>query len=136
MEATSSLSQSSSLLASSQQVIEASFTLNTPTPTLPLPWSFVSSISILGAIAFSLAACLTKERSPSVSVKPADDKIECDRCKYFNSNLYLNCALHPTTVLSEAAIDCEDNSPNCQTKRAEELKKWSLFSSIARNRSN
>jgi hypothetical protein len=133
MAATSSLTQPSSLLSSSQQRIENLFTLDPPAPTLPISWSLVSSISILGAIAFSLAACLGKELQPSVKVKPADDQLSCHSCKYYHSNLYVNCALHPTTVLSDAAINCEDYSPNSQIKRAEELqKKWSIVRLISR----
>ena len=35
-------------------------------------------------------------------------KIPCSNCKFFTSNYYLKCPVHPTTALSEEAIDCPD----------------------------
>lgn len=35
-------------------------------------------------------------------------KIPCANCRYFNSNPYLKCALHPTKAFSKKAFDCLD----------------------------
>ena len=32
----------------------------------------------------------------------------CNQCQYFESNPYLKCAVHPISVMTEAAIDCTD----------------------------
>ncbi len=37
--------------------------------------------------------------------------IPCMRCQYFNNNLYIKCAVNPSTVLSEQAKDCTDYEP-------------------------
>lgn len=34
----------------------------------------------------------------------------CKNCRFFQSNTFLNCAVHPTRVLTEAAYDCPDYS--------------------------
>jgi hypothetical protein len=35
-------------------------------------------------------------------------KIPCRNCRYFSHNPYLNCAIHPSLVLTDQAIDCPD----------------------------
>ena len=35
-------------------------------------------------------------------------KIPCSRCQYFTENYHLKCSVHPTSALSEAAINCID----------------------------
>ena len=95
-----------------------------------------SSIAILTAMAVFTYAFVAKERQKSYSQKHCD-KSPCNNCEYFDRNLYLNCAIHPTTVKTEAAIDCIDYCPDSKTKRAEELKKVLPFiSKIFLNRSN
>jgi hypothetical protein len=82
----------------------------------------VSSIAVLTALAVSTYACISKERHKSKG-RVASPKALCHSCTYFNNNLYLNCALHPSKVLTESAIDCVDYGPNSNAKKAEALKK-------------
>jgi hypothetical protein len=99
-------------------------------------FAIFSSIAILTAMAVSTYAYASRERQNYYSQKSCD-RSPCNSCEYFDRNLYLNCAIHPTTVRTEAAIDCIDYCPNRQTKRAEELKKVLPFASkIFPNRSN
>jgi hypothetical protein len=35
-------------------------------------------------------------------------KVPCRSCRFFSSNPYLKCAIHPTSVLTDRAIDCSD----------------------------
>ncbi len=35
-------------------------------------------------------------------------QIPCAKCQFFTRNYYLKCTVHPSTALSEAAIDCPD----------------------------
>jgi hypothetical protein len=135
MEAKSSLNQPSRLISVTDRGTETSLEIDTPLPPLAFPWSVVSSISILGAIAFSICACISKERQQVYTVKPGD-KIICPGCEYFNSNLYLKCAIHPSTVLTEQAIDCADYCPNRKMRQAKERSKSLPFLSyIFPNRS-
>jgi hypothetical protein len=114
MEANLIVIQSSDSLNPSQPQTESAAT----DPSFPI----VSSIAVLTAIAVSTYACISKQRQKA-QVHQCASKTPCHSCEYFTNNLYLNCALHPTTVLTEAAVDCIDYCPNSQTKRAEELKK-------------
>jgi hypothetical protein len=36
----------------------------------------------------------------------------CQRCQYFYPNTSLKCAIHPSTVMTEASDDCSDYWPN------------------------
>jgi hypothetical protein len=36
----------------------------------------------------------------------------CQRCQYFYPNTSLKCAIHPSTVMTEASDDCNDYWPN------------------------
>jgi hypothetical protein len=82
----------------------------------------VSSIAVMTAIAVSTYACVSKQRQKS-DRQVASPKALCHSCTYFNNNLYLNCALHPSEVLTESAIDCVDYCPNSKAKKAEAIKK-------------
>ena len=35
-------------------------------------------------------------------------QIPCRNCRYFSGNFYLRCAIHPSDVLTEKAVDCAD----------------------------
>lgn len=37
--------------------------------------------------------------------------IPCRNCYFFNTNIRLNCAVHPCQVLTENAVDCPDFKP-------------------------
>ncbi len=99
-------------------------------------FAMFSSIAILTAMAVSTYAFVSRERQKSHHQKSCE-KSPCNNCEYFDGNHYLNCAIHPTTVRTEAAIDCMDYCPNRQTRRSEELKKVLPFASkLFSNRSN
>jgi hypothetical protein len=38
-------------------------------------------------------------------------KIPCSSCSYFENNYHLRCAVNPSAVLSESAINCLDYCP-------------------------
>jgi len=35
-------------------------------------------------------------------------RVPCANCQFFTGNYTLKCAIHPTTAMSESAIDCPD----------------------------
>lgn len=39
------------------------------------------------------------------------NKLPCQNCEYFCSNNYLKCAVQPSMVMTEAAKNCPDYSP-------------------------
>jgi len=44
----------------------------------------------------------------------------CPSCQFFSKNVYLKCAVRPTDVLTDRAIDCADYCPHPQ-KQADQL---------------
>lgn len=68
---------------------------------------FVSGWVILGLI---LAAILTVVRSEMFRVELVPE-VPCKKCRFFSSNPYLRCAVHPCTVLTEKAMHCSDYRP-------------------------
>ena len=118
MEAKLIVIQPSNSLNPSQQRFESAAT----EPMFPI----VSGITIITAIAVSTYAYISKQRQ-KLHKRASSSKAICHSCEYFNNNLYLNCALHPTTVLTESAVDCQDYCPNSKAKRTEELKKSLSF---------
>jgi hypothetical protein len=128
MEAKLIATQSSNLLTLDRQRIEDA--------AADSAFAIFSSIAILTAMAVSTYAVVSRERQKSSNQKSCEQS-PCSHCAYFEHNLYLNCAIHPTTVNTETAIDCIDYCPNRKTKRAEELKKVMPFASkFFPNRSN
>lgn len=75
----------------------------------------VISFMIFSAIAASIYAYLPKTIQRSFSFK-WHSKVPCHHCHYFNDNPYIKCALHPGTVRTEQAIDCQNYRPNCVAK--------------------
>lgn len=62
---------------------------------------------VLAILAFPFLQELSKSKLRSVSfVKPS--KIPCRNCRFLSNSSYLKCAVHPTTALTEEAIDCSD----------------------------
>jgi hypothetical protein len=120
MEANLIVIQPANVLNPSQQRVENA----AADPMFPI----VSSIAVITAIAVSTYACISKERQKSRKWA-GSPKTLCHSCEYFNNNLYLNCALHPSTVLTDTAVDCIDYCPNSKARKAEELKKSLSFAS-------
>ena len=73
------------------------------------------AIAILSLISMPLYSYIPLWRKQSTNLR-RNRKAPCDRCQYFNHNAYLNCALHPTTALTEQSFDCADYCPNHSVK--------------------
>ena len=39
------------------------------------------------------------------------NQVPCRNCQFFSANHYLKCAVHPSDVLSDKAINCSDYCP-------------------------
>jgi hypothetical protein len=99
----------------------------TPLPKIDASFSAIGSAAILLAMAAAVAAGISaKKRRPAAKIQ-ADSAIECQSCKYYDRNLYLNCALHPSSVMTDRAVDCMDYSPNQQTQRVKQWKQTIPF---------
>jgi hypothetical protein len=89
--------------------------------------SMFSSMAILLALGAAIAACIAPKEHRSSAKLKSGSKVMCHSCKYFHNNLYLNCTLHPSTVMTERAVDCRDYCPNQQTQRVKSWKKFIPF---------
>ena len=50
----------------------------------------------------------------------------CRNCKFYNRNLYLRCAVHPSLVLTKKAHNCIDYYDNQQDLMDEHIKQHSI----------
>lgn len=84
--------------------------------SLPILIGFV----ITSAIAISIYILKSKQlQQYSIGFK-SRPKIPCSHCRYFSHNPYLQCSIHPATVMTQKAVDCLDYSPNTQKKSVED----------------
>lgn len=75
-----------------------------------LAWIVLMLMVTLSAVVAQIYTYVPKPRRQRSS-KTAQKNTACNRCQYFNNNLYLKCALHPSTVLTEDSNDCKDYCP-------------------------
>jgi hypothetical protein len=52
--------------------------------------------------------------SPKITHKTNHSQVSCENCRFFNNNPYIKCAIHPSTVLTAQAKDCNDYSPGSE----------------------
>ncbi len=125
METRSIVTQTSNLIAQTQQGIGTASLINTV-------FLNIAIVATCFALIIPIYAYISKQRQHK-SNQQQHHKVACHRCQYFNSNHYLQCTLHPKTVMTKEAIDCKDYCPNPQAKRLEELKKSFPFRNIFRD---
>jgi hypothetical protein len=94
-------------------------------PPLPPPvaWGTIVSMGIFLTIAMLIYARSPKRKQNSSKVR-LPLTITCSRCRYFNDNHYLKCALHPVTVMTEEAVECKDY---CQKVRAKWIENFEQY---------
>ena len=83
-----------------QQDIQSSASLQTVSVILV-------TIVTIASISIAIYKWLPKLIKPSFSSKPLAS-IPCLGCNYFSPNPYLKCTLHPNSVLTDEAINCQD----------------------------
>ena len=115
MEAKITAIQISNSLPLSQRELETSPKLDAILPIFMI-------FGICAAIAISTTAYIFRGWQQEQIIK-SKNSIICDGCKYYNNNHYLQCALRPTTVMTEQSINCEDYSPIHQVKQIEKVSK-------------
>jgi len=69
-------------------------------------------VALVG-IFFKRLRSLKGFNEPSINNKDSR-QASCHRCRFFNNNAYLKCAVHPCTVLTSQAKDCSDYWPQHQ----------------------
>lgn len=73
-------------------------------------WIPLSFLMVLAIATFGFSAIQKAIRKRMVSITYSQ-QVPCRNCRFFTNNLYLRCAVHPSTVLTQNAIDCSDYSP-------------------------
>jgi hypothetical protein len=86
-------------------------------------WGVIVSLIILSTIGLLIYAGISSRKQHSFRVK-LPSKIICSRCRYFNDNHFLKCALHPVTVMTEQAVDCKDYCQKARAKWIENLEEY------------
>lgn len=76
-----------------------------------LTWLMLMILVMLSALIAQIYGYIPKLRTRQSANLKRRHQDTCHRCKYFHQNLYLKCALHPSTALTEDSIDCKDYSP-------------------------
>ena len=97
---------SSELSPTKQDTVEANNTLD----LIVIGTIFFVTISfVLWRLCFQKAST----NIPQVFEKSSQNK--CTKCRFFDNNHYLKCAVHPSTVLKKEAQDCWDYEPGLET---------------------
>jgi hypothetical protein len=72
-------------------------------------------ILFASATALAIFILMLSDVWKAVRAKIVTPKRSCDfpcrNCRFFTSNRYLWCTVHPSIVLTQQAIDCADYSP-------------------------
>ena len=109
------------IILSSQRRVNG---LNTPPPFAPpVTWGTIFILGIFLTIGVLIYVCIPNRKQYSSRVK-LPSPIRCSRCRYFNDNHFLNCALHPVTVMTEQAVDCQDYCQKARAKWIENLEEY------------
>lgn len=80
-------------------------------PTFDVGFTTIVNLAILSTIAAIVYIIYVFKRQQSTSSFKPPDEMPCYRCRYFNNNPYLKCALHPANVLTDESIDCVNYRP-------------------------
>lgn len=72
-------------------------------------FDLMSLLTVCSTIVLVTATCnyLSKVIRPPIKASEPQ-KFPCRNCQFFNSNYHLKCAVRPTDVLTDNAIDCRD----------------------------
>lgn len=72
----------------------------------------IFTITLLSSgVNFFKKARVQKKSDSQLSKLQSFQKIPCSKCRYFNSNPYLKCAVNPSVVLKDEAINCPEYHP-------------------------
>lgn len=77
------------------------------------PVSFIMGWAVLFVMLSKIGSAARDEIF--TSIKPLH-RVPCKNCRFFGNNPYLKCAINPSIVLTEQALDCSDYQP-CDSTR-------------------
>lgn len=67
---------------------------------------------VCGTVFFIVSFCNAPEKKYRTVNLNYFKQVPCRNCRFFNDNHYLNCALHPSIVLTKEALNCSDYCNN------------------------
>jgi hypothetical protein len=75
-------------------------------------WLLLPIWFLIIVIIFTFAVSeLAKAAREGVAHLRYAQRTPCKQCRFFSGNFYLKCAVHPSTVLTEKAVNCPDYCP-------------------------
>ena len=98
------LSENHVVITESKTTIPTSNEINSNISVFFL-WATV--LSIISLVLIKVFHKLQTVKIRSSSILPVS-QVPCKSCKFFAKNRYLNCAVHPFTVLTKQAKNCSD----------------------------
>ena len=81
--------------------------------SISLPFIWISIFAITSWILYRAVRETTIIENRNISIFPFW-QTPCKNCKFYNRNLYLQCAVHPSLVLTKEAHNCIDYCNNRQ----------------------
>jgi hypothetical protein len=75
-------------------------------------------VAVWAIVAFPFFREIAKTKSTGTNFLRVS-KIPCRNCQFFSRSSYLKCAVHPTTAMTEDAINCSDYCSNRNIKSHE-----------------
>lgn len=69
------------------------------------PVILIALAGVVVALKRSLTSKVTHTYTPAKKLSP---KLPCSNCRFFGSNPYLKCAVHPSKALKAEAMNCSD----------------------------
>lgn len=67
---------------------------------------------VCGTVFFIVSFCNAPEKKYRRVTLNHIKQVPCRNCRFFNDNHYLNCAVHPSIVLTKEALNCSDYCNN------------------------
>jgi hypothetical protein len=103
-----------SVLIDAERVRTAENYARSPVDAAPLTAILLACLcftSIFGVVVLTASAfCRNEEKEGKIRV--ADPfELPCQTCRFFSRNQHLRCAVHPSIVLTEQALNCPDYCP-------------------------
>jgi hypothetical protein len=70
-------------------------------------WALIALVRSKSPVFHSSIMIKNRSMADQISLS----QIHCRKCYFFTSNSYVKCAVHPSRVLTEQAINCPDYKP-------------------------
>ncbi len=93
-------------------------TLETTTSDHIMFWGVAGFVICWAAIFFMLSKRVRVTRKEvAITIQPSH-QIPCKNCKFYSNDPHLKCAVNPSVVLTEQAVDCADYSSKEKDRRS------------------